>query len=74
MSRPKVEEYLAKGYRSIGHDELIEYLAKEEEGEITYVAAHDGEIISSVQTISVGTVILLHDFVQEIMGEDNMED
>lgn len=68
------EDYLAMGYRSIGHYEVIEYLAKEVDGEITFVEAHNGKVISPPQKISVGALILLHDFLQEHILEDDMGD
>jgi hypothetical protein len=60
------KELLDKGWKLIGNDGVLEYLAKENEhGEILYIPVHNGHTLGISQSIKKNVIRLLSDFISE---------
>lgn len=60
------KEDLDKGWKLIGNDGVLEYLAKENEhGEILYIPVHNGYTMGISRSINKNVIRLLSNFISE---------
>jgi hypothetical protein len=65
MNKSK-QELLDKGWKLIGNDGVLEYLAKENEhGEILYIPVHNGYTMGISQSINKNVIRLLSNFISD---------